>query len=330
MSVRACGWILTINNPEQSIEEMKEYIENLKGLEYAIFQLEQGESGTPHFQIYLEFKNQKRFETLKNQFPTAHIEKRLGTKDQARRYCMKEETRIDGPVEIGQFVPEERGKRKDLEELAEAILNGADEFEVMELYPHLYLKYRKHIKGMIEDIRYKYYARNDREKLEVIYIGGLPGVGKSYFVRSLYKEEPLYVVTDYKNPFDNYKGEKAILFEEFRSNISLVNMLNYLDRYTCQLPARYNNKYACWHKVYIISNLDLSEQYSYMKKEELMPLYRRINVAMWIDIPYIIDYIYNNPDILQQMTKEVLDNAKISYKRGKYSFYEEFKKSLPF
>lgn len=330
MSVRACGWILTINNPEQSIEEMKEYIENLKGLEYAIFQLEQGESGTPHFQIYLEFKNQKRFETLKNQFPTAHIEKRLGTKEQARNYCMKEETRIVGPVEIGQFIPEERGKRKDLEELAEAILNGADEFEVMELYPHLYLKYRKHIKGMIEDIRYRHYARNDRDKVEVIYIGGLPGVGKSYFVRSLHKENPLYVVTDYRNPFDNYRGEKAILFEEFRSNIPLVNMLNYLDRYTCQLPARYNNKYACWHKVYIISNMDLSEQYSYMKKEELMPFYRRINVAMWIDIPYIIDYIYNNPDILQEMTNEVLNNAKISYKRGRYKFYEEFKKMLPF
>lgn len=163
MSNRAYGWILTINNPDQSIDELKDYIASLKGLKYGVFQREKGEEGTEHFQIYLEFNNQKRFDTLKNQFPRAHIEKRKGTRTQARNYCMKEETRIEGPVEIGEFVPDEQGKRTDLEILAEMILLGANEIEIMNLYPHLYLKYRKHILSMIDDIRTKEQVREYKE-----------------------------------------------------------------------------------------------------------------------------------------------------------------------
>lgn len=38
-------------------------------------------------------------------------------------------------------------------------------------------------------------------------------------------------------------------------------MNNYLDGYPLSLPARYSNKQACYERVFIISNLDLWEQY---------------------------------------------------------------------
>ena len=38
-------------------------------------------------------------------------------------------------------------------------------------------------------------------------------------------------------------------------------MLNYLDVYPLSLPARYNDKVACYTKVYITSNISLNEQY---------------------------------------------------------------------
>ena len=39
-------------------------------------------------------------------------------------------------------------------------------------------------------------------------------------------------------------------------------MLDYLDIYPLELPARYANKYACYETVYIISNWELEKQYS--------------------------------------------------------------------
>ena len=44
-------------------------------------------------------------------------------------------------------------------------------------------------------------------------------------------------------------------------------MLNYLDIYPLQLPARYNNRQACYNYVYIVSNWDLKEQYINIQKE---------------------------------------------------------------
>ncbi len=38
-------------------------------------------------------------------------------------------------------------------------------------------------------------------------------------------------------------------------------MLNYLDGYPLELPCRYANKYACYTKVYIVSNIPVSQQF---------------------------------------------------------------------
>lgn len=52
-----------------------------------------------------------------------------------------------------------------------------------------------------------------------------------------------------------------MLFDEFNSNFRIQDMNNYLDGYPLSLPARYSNKQACYEYVFIISNLDLWEQY---------------------------------------------------------------------
>jgi len=53
----------------------------------------------------------------------------------------------------------------------------------------------------------------------------------------------------------------VILFDEFDSGIRIREMNNYLDGYPLMLPARYNDKVACFERVYIISNIDLCQQY---------------------------------------------------------------------
>lgn len=52
-----------------------------------------------------------------------------------------------------------------------------------------------------------------------------------------------------------------MIFDEFRSDLRIGDMLQYLDGYPIELPARYANKQACYTTVYIISNLPLENQY---------------------------------------------------------------------
>ena len=57
-------------------------------------------------------------------------------------------------------------------------------------------------------------------------------------------------------------------FDEFRSSLPIGDMLNYLDGYPLSLPARYANRVACFETVYIISNIDLKEQYPNIQSGE--------------------------------------------------------------
>ena len=80
--------------------------------------------------------------------------------------------------------------------------------------------------------------------------------------------------------FDSYHGQSVLVFEEFASQIQIEDMLNYLDIYPLMLPARFNDKVACYDTVYITSNISLSEQYSevqHYKPETWKAFIRRIN-----------------------------------------------------
>lgn len=78
----------------------------------------------------------------------------------------------------------------------------------------------------------------------------------------------VYRVTDYQHPFDRYAQEPVICFDEFRSSLMVGDMLDYLDGYPLALPARYANRQACYTTVYLISNIDLSEQYRNVQENE--------------------------------------------------------------
>ena len=108
----------------------------------------------------------------------------------------------------------------------------------------------------------------------------------------------VYRVTNYTNPFDGYKSEDVIVFEEFRSDIKISQMLNYLDGYPVQLPCRYADKTACYHKVYITTNIPLSEQYKNVQQEAPSTweaFLRRINTVEEMsdkkEVPNVIDSI---------------------------------------
>ena len=259
------NYILTVNNPKETDEEFFNYLKSLEHLKYCIFQREKGEeTGTEHFQVYIEFTIGKKFDVMKKNFPTAHIEMRQGSKTQARDYCSKADTRISTTVyEFGEFAEEK--ERTDLNDIIQLIENGASDMEIKDAFPSQYFRYSKHIQQYrqtyLED-KYKKVFRT----LEVNYIFGSAGIGKTRYVMEKYGFENVYRVTDYiLDPFYSYKNEDVIVFEEFRSSIKIEEVLNYLDGYPLMLASRYHNKVACYTKVYIVTNLPLYKQYENLK-----------------------------------------------------------------
>lgn len=113
------------------------------------------------------------------------------------------------------------------------------------------------------------YKDTVRLDLEVIYISGVTGTGKTRGVLESNGYSSVYRVTDYKHPFDNYNGQPVIAFDEFRSSLPIKEMLMFLDIYPIELPSRYTNKLACYNKVYIISNWSLENQYMEIQKNDI-------------------------------------------------------------
>ncbi len=105
-------------------------------------------------------------------------------------------------------------------------------------------------------------------QLDVTYIWGPTGTGKTRGVMEKYGYDKVCRVTDYDHPFERYNGEDIIVFDEFRSQLRISDMLNYLDGYPLMLPCRYANRQACYTKAYLISNVALDQQYRNIQIEE--------------------------------------------------------------
>lgn len=253
-------FLLTINNPKEKDEDFEKYVQGLEHFKYCIFQREKGhETGTEHFQVFISFTIAKRFSTIKSYFPTAHIEACKGSNVQCRDYCCKSDTRVSGPYEIGQFV-EERS-RTDISNFIELCQLGASDVEIAKLYPSLYLKSL----DKISKIRQSYVGDEFLNKLrdvDVTYIYGLPGTGKTRYIYDNYKFGEFYHTSVYNNStFDGYNGQDVLVLDEFSGKINIELMNRLLDRYPFELPARFANKVACYTKVYIVSNFKITELY---------------------------------------------------------------------
>jgi hypothetical protein len=278
---------LTINNPKMdfSHEKIKEIINNsFPSTVYFCMADEQGQ--TFHTHLYLLFSGGVRFSTIKRHFPTAHIEAARGSSLENREYIAKDgkhgdktDTKIEGSFEEWGVMPAERHGGICIEaEIIERIQDGANNAEILIEFPHFFRALRD-----VEYVRQTLKNEEYREKwrdLEVTYIWGQTGTGKTRFVMEGCGYSNVYAVNTYKHPFDGYAGENVILFDEFNSSFRIQDMNNYLDGYPLSLPARYSNKQACYERVFIISNLPLREQYTLEKNTQMeiwMAFVRRIH-----------------------------------------------------
>jgi hypothetical protein len=113
---------------------------------YIIVGKEVGESGTPHLQTYVEFKEGVTLSTLKKRLSCKklHAEVRRGTSGEASDYCKQ-----DGDYfEKGTL--SKQGAREDLNILKASIFNGSSVDEICEDNPIMFHQYGRTLNKLEE------------------------------------------------------------------------------------------------------------------------------------------------------------------------------------
>ena len=147
-------WALVINNPlEAGLDHstIKEILQRFSPAYYCMGD-EIASTGTYHTHLFFYAPSPVRFSTVKNRFPTAHIEKAYGTVQDNRAYIRKDgqwadtdkaETSVPGTFEEwGEIPPERAEKHPEMFRLVQNIRDGMTTTEIIDDNPAMAFRVR--------------------------------------------------------------------------------------------------------------------------------------------------------------------------------------------
>lgn len=284
---KSAHWCYTWNNPNVTPDQHNDSFDGLNPAAH-IFQEEVGDSGTPHFQGYLEFKSAKSLKQLRSCNPQIHYEVRRGTQAQAVAYVSKccgkhyediaadgcsDDKRLAGPFRFGTLKSNSRGgmspdfveQIKCGKRLRELVSTHVDD---VRKYPRFYSEVRR------------LFAPPPREAApRVVLLIGPPGCGKTRRVRTSVDANDLFVKpVDRGFWMDGYDLHPHVLLDDFAgasNHVSLVNLLQLLDRYAQQVPIK--GGFTWWQPdtIWITTNIHPAKWYVWDDRMEQWGALRR-------------------------------------------------------
>lgn len=283
-------WCFTHNNPkDEDAGNLRAWVER-DNVVYLCYGLERGESGTPHFQGYLELRHPATLDGLRTRIPLrgCHLEPRRGSQTQAIDYCRKDGE--EGFTALGTPRPGQ-GARSDLSALKEDIEEGRSALELWQRNFSAMLRYRHGVEEYRRVFEASLPADPFQEK-EVTWIFGPSGTGKTSFAvqaaSRLASRRNVYVRPATTGGTDWFLGFRAehthVIIDEFRSDVKYTTLLRFLDGYQNEVETKGGSvpSQQVTH-VWITSNYAPWEVYpKFDQPEQREPLYRRINRVLMI------------------------------------------------
>lgn len=219
---------------------------------------------------------------------TMHLEKRKGTRDEARKYCMKDESRVPGTnyTEYGKWGTCQ-GQRTDLTELVQRVKDGADDCQLLEETPSQAFRYMKHIQHARFAFESKKAKATLRKDLHVTVITGAAGTGKTSWAFANALNDAVFLLHSPTSKgqvlwFDGYTGEKTLIIDDYNTDsVPYDTMLRLLDIYPFTCPIKGSMCWAQWTQVIITSNLPHTSWYAFGYNADALE--RRIHCCMTME-----------------------------------------------
>lgn len=214
---------------------------------YQVYQVEKcPDTGRIHIQGYVEFKRSVRLNSAKKllKLLKAHLEPRQGSRQQARDYCMKEESRLihpdqeAGPWEYGEW-SEGETKRSDLLTAIQSIQEGKPWKDLVAENPAVAIRYYKNLFSVWNIFNSK--PRDGTTAAHNVFIYGDSRVGKSRFAHWLARRQGVVPYTGHITGWwQDYMGQQWVIYDDFdgKPHMDVSHFKKICDRYPVTVPVK--------------------------------------------------------------------------------------------
>lgn len=242
--IRSRIWLCTLNNPLESLADLYEVFKP----KYMCGQVEKGESGTIHLQFFLHFKESVWFSTLKKLHSKVHFVQ-VKQNNGADTYCMKEESRLDGPYEFGEK-PIKRNSKTDWDSVFLNAKRGNFDNIPSDIKVRCYSNLKK--------IEKDHLVCSDSSELRGVWIYGPAGSGKSRLAREQYPNSYFKLANKW---WDGYNGQKSVILDDFGREHSVLgyHLKIWADRYGCLLEIKGGASASAFNHFVVTSQYSIEE-----------------------------------------------------------------------
>lgn len=217
-------------------------------------------------------------------FNHAHLEHRRGSREQARDYCQKNETRIEGesPTILGTWI-DGPGARTDIAGLKADLMSGMSMADVASSHFQPFLKYHKGIM-LFRQLHAK--ARDFQTEIH-LYVGP-PGCGKSSYVQRNYPDA--YWKPPQSKWWDNYHSQEHVVFDDFSGTwFSASYLLRLGDRYPLLNEVKGGHVNFCSRVIHITSNFGPRLWYKWRESRTNFDAFKRRVTKLYLRHSEICD-----------------------------------------
>jgi len=259
MAQKFRAYCYTLNNYS---EEEYNYLLDID-CRYHIIGKEIGESGTPHLQGFIYFKNPRGFNPVKKIMKRWHIEICKGSTEQNIDYCSKGKDFVEKGDKPCQ------GKRQDIclvKELVKSGMNMKGIVETVDSYQAI-----RHA-----EVLKKYLDKPRDFKTYVHWFYGESGSGKSRAAYNMYPDA--YTCMSTGKWWEGYDGEECTIIDDIREDFyKFHELLKLLDRYPFRVETKGGSRQFVSKVLIITSPYHPKDLYKSNCEEDVYQLLRRVD-----------------------------------------------------